>query len=122
MYFSDDALKKLEVEYRTLNKKLEKLFEGYVLRKYQDPRAREHANQGFARRLRIMVRCIDNVFRMLPPDRTELPSRDELSDAAINIQSFVFNVFGSIDNLAWIWVSENAPRVCLARGPGKREH
>jgi hypothetical protein len=110
MYFSDDALKKLEVEYRTLNKKLEKLFEGYVLRKYQDPRAREHANQGFASRLRIMVRCIDNVFRMLPPGRTELPSRDELSDAAINIQSFVFNVFGSIDNLAWIWVSEKGQK------------
>jgi hypothetical protein len=24
----------------------------------------------------------------------------------INIQAFVFNVFGSIDNLAWIWVRE----------------
>jgi hypothetical protein len=26
----------------------------------------------------------------------------------INIQAFVFNVFGSIDNLAWIWVQEKS--------------
>ena len=27
-------------------------------------------------------------------------------DAEINIQAFVFNIFGCIDNLAWIWTEE----------------
>jgi hypothetical protein len=57
-----------------------------------------------------MVRCIKNVFQLLPPEQPEVPSRDKLSDATINIQSFLFNVFGSMDNLAWIWVSENGQK------------
>ena len=35
-----------------------------------------------------------------------MPTNEELSDANINLQAFVFNVFGSVDNLAWIWVYE----------------
>ena len=31
-------------------------------------------------------------------------------DLAIILQSFIFNVFGSIDNLAWIWVKEKQTR------------
>ena len=56
------------------------------------------------------VRCVANVFRILPPNRADLPSMDELFDGMINIQAFVFNMFGSIDNLAWIWVREKPVR------------
>lgn len=110
MYFSDDALQKLKTEYQTIDGKLQKLSEAYITRAFKNARALEHARQGFVRRLKIVVRCMDNVFGMLPPDRVELPSRDELSDATINIQSFVFNVFGSVDNLAWIWVYEKGQK------------
>ena len=58
------------------------------------------------RRLKVLARCISNVFTEFTPERTELPSRDELSDATINVQSFVFNVFGAIDNLAWVWMHD----------------
>jgi hypothetical protein len=34
------------------------------------------------------------------------PERDEVVDATIAIQSFIFNTFGCLDNLAWIWVYE----------------
>jgi hypothetical protein len=47
---------------------------------------------------------------MIPPERADIPSRDELTDATINIQTFVFNVFGGIDNLAWIWVWEKGQK------------
>jgi hypothetical protein len=45
-----------------------------------------------------------------PPARDELPSKEEIADATISIQSFVFNIFGAIDNLAWIWVSETGQK------------
>jgi hypothetical protein len=51
-------------------------------------------------------RYVQNVYTIYPPDRTDKPSSDELDDLSINLQSFVFNVFGCIDNLAWIWVKE----------------
>lgn len=90
--------------------KCQSLVESYLSRNYKDSRAREYAVHGFSRRLKTLTQCIDNVFKILPPDRTELPSIDELFDAMINIQAFVFNLFGSIDNLAWIWVWEKPVR------------
>src|SRR6266436_1456837 len=106
MYFSDHALKKIQAEYRSVNSKYQSLLLDYVARPFVDAKAREYASQGFSRRLKILTRCIHRVFEILPPDRTELPTSDDLSDATINIQAFVFNVYGSIDNLAWIWVQE----------------
>jgi hypothetical protein len=80
--------------------------ESYVYRNYNDERAREYAQHGFSRRLKTLERCIQNVFTILPLDRVDIPASDELTDVAINLQAFIFNMFGSIDNLAWIWVCE----------------
>ena len=43
---------------------------------------------------------------MLPPDVDGVPSKDVLDDVTIQVQAFVFNVFGAIDNLAWCWFFE----------------
>src|SRR5277367_152246 len=110
MYYSDNALKQLADGYAALGGKVNALLEKYFRLELQRPRAREFARQGFPGRLKVMVRCITNVFDEIPPERTELPSRDELTDATINIQSFVFNVFGAVDNLAWVWMAENGQK------------
>jgi hypothetical protein len=47
------------------------------------------------------------VFSLYPPSRSDIPSRETCVDLAINLQSFVFNIFGCLDNLAWIWVIEH---------------
>ena len=108
MSFSQEVLQQLEEEYLTVSGKHARLLEAYLKRSYNNAREREHAQQGFLRRLKTLVRCIDKIFEILPPDRIELPTGEELSDATINIQAFVINVFGSIDNLAWIWVLEKS--------------
>lgn len=110
MYYSDQSIADMRAEYQSVNGKLNHLVEQYALLNLTNRRAKEFASQGYPRRLKIIVRCMDNVFTAIPPDRESLPSRDELSDATINIQSFVFNVFGSIDNLAWIWVCEKGQK------------
>jgi hypothetical protein len=96
--------------HRQVAWKCQRLVESYLILTYKDSRAREYAVQGFSRRLKTQARCIDNVFKILPPDRADLPSMNELYDAMINIQAFIFNLFGSIDNLAWIWVWEKPLR------------
>lgn len=106
MYFSQKALQQIEAEYLTVSGKYARLLEAYLKRQYLVVRAREHAQHGFSRRLKSLVRCIDNIFEILPPNGVDLPTSEELSDANINLQAFVFNVFGSVDNLAWIWVYE----------------
>jgi hypothetical protein len=106
MYFSEEALQQLRDAHQAVESKYHKLLMRYVTLPLKNTRAREFAIQGFPRRLKIMVRCIHNVFAILPPDRDELPTSDQLSDATINIQASVFNVFGCVDNLAWIWIQE----------------
>src|SRR5690242_8449813 len=110
MYYSEEGLKKLADAYAAIPAKIDNILVKYILLDLKNPRAREFAHQGFIRRLKIMLRCVVNVFVGIPPERTELPSRDELTDATINIQSFLFNVFGAIDNLAWIWMAENGQK------------
>ena len=79
----------------------------YDRRRYRFPVSVEYAKHGFLRRLGTLLRCIENTFELLPPNRDdEPPERNVRIDATINIEAFVFNVFGAIDNLAWIWVSE----------------
>lgn len=106
MFFSQQSLQRLGEEHLTVSGKYARLVEAYMKHSFNDARAREHARHGFSRRLKTLVRCIDNTFEILPPDRFDLPTSEELSDANINLQAFVFNVFGSVDNLAWIWVCE----------------
>ena len=106
IYFANEQMGDIRRAYLTIPGKYQELFLGYVTRTFRNSRAQEYATQGFSRRLKILVQCIDKVFEILPPDRTTLPTSDELSDAMINIQAFVFNVFGSMDNLAWIWACE----------------
>jgi hypothetical protein len=87
------------------------LRERFVMFRFQTQGAREHADQGFSRRLGTLVRCVERVFELLPPDLVDVPERDEAVDATINIQAFVFNAFGCCENLALIWVFEKDVRL-----------
>jgi len=80
--------------------------ERYVLRTYRTGRGHEYATQGLCRRLDTLVRAINIVLDLLPPEREDIPDQDEVVAVTIVIQSFMFNAFGCLDNLAWIWVYE----------------
>jgi hypothetical protein len=53
-----------------------------------------------------MKHAIVKVFDLLPPDEGDIPDAETRTEALVNLHAFVMNVFGAIDNLAWIWVLE----------------
>lgn len=106
MYFSQEAIDQLAADYGSVTAKRLEVCEALLSRAYEVPRAREFAVHGVSRRLRTMSRCIEKVFTILPPEREDQPSMDELVDGVVHIQAFIFNSFACIDNLAWIWVCE----------------
>lgn len=108
MIFTPEQLAELAAEHAATEQKYYELLSAYAVHGYQNSRAQEFATQGFCRRLKMLKRCMGIVFTKVPPDREGLPSEDELTDSTIAIQAFVFNLFGSIDNLAWIWVLEKS--------------
>ena len=115
MNYSEEQLEKMYTDYEELRSRKTALMEGYILRQYRDGHAQEYARHGFCRRIQIMAHCIEGVFEKLPPNRDDVPSDDAVRDATVYLQAFVFNAFGSMDNLAHIWVSEKD----VKRGNGK---
>lgn len=109
-YFSVEALADLHREARNVAGKQAALQERFLRRDFGESRAKEFAHHGFVRRLKILARCIENVFALIPPEQVEPADSQVRSDAEINIQASVFNVFAAADNLAWIWVIEKAVR------------
>jgi hypothetical protein len=114
MFFSQQALNNMSETRNAIGGKYESLLMKYVMLPLKDVTAKEYATQGFPRRLGVMAHCIHNVFTILPPEKEEIPSKTQLFDATVNIQAFLVNVFGCIDNLARIWVHERP--VKTARG------
>jgi hypothetical protein len=106
MTYTEEALAYMKTERMAVTRAHEQLLNDFASRSYSTPRGREYAIHGFLRRSYTMQRCIDNVFRLLPPEVSSLPEPDNITDAEINLQAFIFNVFGSIDNLAWVVVEE----------------
>lgn len=107
MYFQPDDLQKLKVDYSQIDKKHYDILLAYRDFQPSNSHAFEYKNHGFLRRLSTLKRCIHNVYAICPPEKCEKPSDDELIDLRINLQSFIFNIFGCIDNLVWLWVKEN---------------
>jgi len=106
MMFTEEQIKQLQDEFLKLNLSYEEILLKFNSWPLNNGEAREYALHGFTRRMKTLKRCIENIYSICPPDKPNKPTRDELTDLVINLQSFVFNVFGCIDNLAWIWVKE----------------
>ena len=63
--------------------------------------AQDYAYNGFLGRMKALSHCIERIFHHCPPEIETIKS-DELDDTTIFMQSFIFNVFGAIDNLAHV--------------------
>ncbi|MFH1022337.1 MAG: hypothetical protein V1809_03005 [Planctomycetota bacterium] len=67
-------------------------------------RVQEYMLRGAGRRLRLLRRCLSNVFRLFPPTIQMPVSWDTLDEVQINLHAYVINLFGLFENLAWSFV------------------
>lgn len=78
----------------------------FLSHKFNSNSAIAHAQHGYLRRTNTLLRVVEIVFELLPPDLDSIPERNTVMDATIAVHSFVVNTFGALDNLAWILVFE----------------
>lgn len=107
MSYSEEELQQLEDQFLGLQGKCNDLCSLYLEREFRNERAKEFVCHGLCRRMSLMARCIEKVFEVLPPDCQDVPDSDVIHDVTVHLQAFVFNTYGCLDNLAYIWVLEN---------------
>jgi hypothetical protein len=105
-YYSDKTIQILEQDRADLRWRTLQLQQRFLQYQFNNERAKEFGVYGFSRRLLTLVRCIENTFAAIPHDLDVIPATDQTQDVAIQVQAFIFNVFGCLDNLAWMWVLE----------------
>lgn len=71
-----------------------------------NPRARTFANQGLGRRLPLVARSASNIFSLFPPESSDLLTRTDCDDVAIQLHAFAINVYAIFDNIAWVCMLE----------------
>lgn len=108
MFFTEDGVERMELQILEMKEKYKEILGKFVQRNYECSKAEEFAKHGYGRRLRVMVRCIENVYELLPPDYDGIPVEDTLIEATIYLHAFIHSTFGCCDNLAWIWVLEKS--------------
>ena len=106
MSYTTEDLEKFSSSLRAIPAKYSTLVVGYRNQSFEVDQACEFARNGFLRRLIILKRCIEKVFDILPPSITQPPDNDRIIDATVYLQTFVFNTFGCVDNLAHVWAKE----------------
>jgi hypothetical protein len=105
-YFSAKRAAELNAERNEVEKQFRELRDRIHTRTYKTNRGAEFAKHGLSRRLDTLVRAIDQVYELLPPEQEEIPPRDNVVDASMAIQAFVMNAFGCLENIAWVLVHE----------------
>ena len=101
-YFSPETLAEIGKHFGTVEKREDELRIAFLMHRFASDRGKEYAHHGFVRRISVLRRCIENVFELIPVDQADVPQKSALRDAEINIQAFVANCYGCIDNLAWV--------------------
>jgi hypothetical protein len=119
--FTQEGIAQLHAKLRMITPKADRLLLRYVAHNFTNLKAKEYAHHGFARRIDTLVRCILNVFKIVPPNIVKIPSKARLQDAQINIQAAIGIAYGCVDNLAWVWVHERR-MVIDRRQVGLRKH
>lgn len=107
MPYSNEQIKLWSIELRNVPHMSMGLRCKFAAFEFSEPKAKEYALQGFCRRISTLERCINNVFHILPLKNTVNPPDHDRIDAAINVQAFIFNVFGCLDNLAHVLWYQN---------------
>ena len=82
----------------------------------QSKRAREYLLHGINRRLMVLHQTIKNVYEIFPLTREDHLSHMERINIEINLHAFTINIYGLLDNVAWVYVFENNLEKIIQRG------
>lgn len=107
MQYTEEQIEQLNNDLNDIEEEFRKRFFHVSNIVFKEKRANEFFKHGFFRRFNMLFHCIERVFEIYPPNRTKVLEDEERFDLEAFIQAFTINLYGAIDNLAWIVNAEN---------------
>lgn len=111
MPYTEESLEKLDHEFQKVLNRVTHITAQFLTEispNLKNVSAKEYLEHGVCRRIRVLERSIERIYELFPPNRRDKLTRDELADVQINLHAFVINLFGVLDNLAWVYVLEHS--------------
>lgn len=104
MFYSKEDIETLQKEWNMFNINFRKLIDELTQldQRITTQEAREYLQHGVMRRIFLIWRCISKIFIVYPPDRITALNEEERFEVNISLHSLFMNVFGILDNLAWV--------------------
>ncbi len=109
MSYSEELTREMQADASTLNGDLSMLWArlaSVVAGRFKSPPASEYLLNGVCRRLDIVRRCMVRIFNTSSVDRKNPLDDKERFDVEIALQCFMLNVYGILDNVAWVFLFE----------------
>jgi hypothetical protein len=109
MHYEPESLREIEIQFSKLRFRYQEILARavYLGGKLKEERAKEFFRHGVGRRIEILHRSIDNIFRLFPPEQEEKLSQEDRIDVEINLHAFLINIYGIVENLALSLAYEN---------------
>jgi hypothetical protein len=108
MSYKKEDIVKIKTQYNNTKKVCQSLLINLARLnlKLKNKKSSEYLMHGVGRRLRILTRCIHNIFEIFPLEKKDLLTQEALSDIDINMHAHFVAIAGILDNLAWVFVFE----------------
>lgn len=74
--------------------------------KFKQQRAYDYYVHGLCRRAMIIRRNLNYFITVIPPTRKNTLNYDDISETTMHINSFYINLYGCLDNIAWMILYE----------------
>jgi len=104
--YSNEEIERLTDEYNALLREYHELIKTITIQgqSLTNDLAKEYILHGASRRISVLRRSVENIFRIFPLETIQLLQQDDLYDVQINLHAFVMNLYGVFENCAWAFV------------------
>lgn len=106
-YYSFEIQQEMRRELSSTLSALDNLIFHVANDQFNNEGSNKFAKHGVGRRIRLVYHSLRNIFAVIPTNSSELIPDENLINASINLQSFLSNLYGILDNIAWVWYYEN---------------
>lgn len=115
MTYSEEQLHQLQRDFLLQRTRLSDLLVNVGHKSFDTEQALRFSRYGLGRRIKLVQEAFRGIFNSTPPNTVTVPEVNSLTTTSIFLQALISNIYGCLDNIAWIWFHQNHDNEEIAR-------